>query len=70
VASQKQFEYCHRAVGELLWGRPASQVELDTWERVNRKKGKKKWKVFGGKKDKKKEEKVSNRMTMTFVLKS
>ena len=58
MASQKQFEFCHRAAGELLWGRPESQVELDTWERV-KKKGKKKWKIFGGgKKDKSKEDKV------------
>ena len=58
MSSQRQFEFCHRALGELLWGRPASQDELDTWERVTKKKGKKKWKVFG-KKDKSKEVKVS-----------
>ena len=38
-----------------MWGRPASQEELDAWESLTRKKGrkgKKKWKVFGGKKEK------------------
>ena len=52
MASQKQFEFCHRALEEVMWGRPASQEELDAWESLTRKKGrkgKKKWKVFGGK---------------------
>ena len=49
MSSQKQFEFCHQALEEVMWGRPASQEELDTWERLTRnkgKKGKKKWKVF------------------------
>lgn len=58
MSSQKQFEFCHRALEELMWGRPASQEELDTWERLAKKKVKKKWKVFG-KKEKSKEPKVS-----------
>ncbi len=58
VSSQKQFEFCHKAVGELMWGKPPAEAELDTWERVTKKKGKKKWKMFS-KKDKSKEDKVS-----------
>lgn len=64
--SQKQFEFCHRALEEVMWGRPASQEELDAWESLTKKKGKKgkkKWKVFGGKKDK-----AKVRMIATFRL--
>lgn len=42
-----------------MWGRPASMEELDTWEALaKRKKGKRKWKVFG-KKERAKDSKVS-----------
>ncbi len=45
-----------------MWGRPASQEELDAWESLTRKKGKKgkKWKIFGGKKEKPRNSKVSH----------
>lgn len=61
VCSQKQYEFCHRALEEVMWGRPASLEELDTWEALTKHKGKrgrsKKWNMFG-KKEKGKDRKV------------
>lgn len=71
VSSQKQFEFCHKALEEIMWGRPASQEELDTWEALANHKGKKgkKWKVFGmNSKEKSKEAKVSQQVTITTCI--
>ena len=48
MESQQQFEFCHRVLEEVLWGRGEGEDEGDGGQRTGR------WKLFGGKRKNKK----------------